>query len=276
MKLNNGVIMPNLGLGTFLMTNEEALEIIPKALAVGYRHIDTAQMYGNEEAIGKALKTVDLKREEYFITTKLMPKYLGYEGAIREINNSLEKLDLDYIDLILIHWPSQDYAVNSETWRAFEELYEAKKVRAIGVSNFNIHHMDALLKTAKIKPMVNQIEMHPGLQQATQLKYLTSHNIKMISYGPFMRGEVFNKEGRYYQVLKEIADKYQKTVAQIIIAWGLQRGIFMIPKTKTVSRLEENFLGDQIILTDDEMTKIALLNRGKKVYTDPDNFTFYD
>ncbi len=276
MKLNNGVLMPNLGLGTFLMTDEEALEIIPKALEIGYRHIDTAQMYGNEEAIGKALKTVNLKREEYFITTKLQPKYLGYESALREINNSLDKLDLDYIDLILIHWPSQDYQINSETWKAFEELYEAKKVRAIGVSNFNIHHMDALLKTAKIKPMVNQIEMHPGLQQETQAKYLKSHNIKMISYGPFMRGEVFVKEGRYFETLNEIAKKYQKTVAQIIIAWGLQRNIFMIPKTKTADRLQENFEAQFIKLTEEEMESIKALNRGRMVYTDPDNFTFYD
>lgn len=276
MKLNNGLLMPDLGIGTFLMTDEEALEIIPKALNIGYRHIDTAQMYGNEEAIGKALKTVDLKREEYFITTKLAPKYLGYESALREINNSLKKLDTDYLDLILIHWPSQEYQINSETWKAFEELYEAKKVRAIGVSNFNIHHMDALLKTAKIKPMVNQIEMHPGLQQATQLKYLTNHEIKMISYGPFMRGEVFDKEGRYYETLNNIASKYQKTVAQIIVAWGLQRGIFMIPKTKTSERLKENFDAQFIKLTDAEMTSIEALNRGRMVYTDPDNFTFYD
>ena len=276
MKLNNGVVMPDLGLGTFLMTEEEALEIIPKALEIGYRHIDTAQMYGNEKAIGKALKTVSLKREEYFITTKLMPKYLGYESALREINNSLTNLGLDYIDLILIHWPSQEYSVNSETWKAFEELYDAKKVRAIGVSNFNIHHMDNLLKTAKIKPMVNQIEMHPGLQQETQLKYLTSHDIKMISYGPFMRGEIFDKDGRYYQTLNEIALKYQKSIAQIVIAWGLERGIFMIPKTKTVSRLKENFEGQFIKLTKEEMESIKALNRGRMVYTDPDNFTFYD
>jgi len=274
-KLNNGVLMPKIGLGTFLMTEEECLTIVPEALKNGYRHIDTAQMYQNEEAIGKALKLTNLARKDYFITTKLSPQKLGYQNALKEIETSLKKMSLSYFDLILIHWPSQDYQINEATWRAFEKLYNDQKTRAIGVSNFNIHHLDNLLKTAQIKPQVNQIEMHPGLQQSAALKYLTSHDIKMISYGPFMRGEVFLKEGRYFETLNKIAKKYQKTVAQIIIAWGLQRGIFMIPKTKTIARLKENYQAQEIALTEEEMKEIALLNRGRMVYTDPDNFSFY-
>ena len=274
-KLNNGVLMPKIGLGTFLMTEEECLTIVPEALKNGYRHIDTAQMYQNEEAIGKALKLTNLARKDYFITTKLSPQKLGYQNALKEIETSLKKMSLSYFDLILIHWPSQDYQINEATWRAFEKLYNDQKTRAIGVSNFNIHHLDNLLKTAQIKPQVNQIEMHPGLQQSDALKYLTSHDIKMISYGPFMRGEVFLKEGRYFETLNKIAKKYQKTVAQIIIAWGLQRGIFMIPKTKTIARLKENYQAQEITLTEEEMKEIALLNRGRMVYTDPDNFSFY-
>src|SRR5690554_2077026 len=274
-KLNNGVLMPKIGLGTFLMTEEECLTIVPEALKNGYRHIDTAQMYQNEEAIGKALKLTNLARKDYFITTKLSPQKLGYQNALEEIETSLKKMSLSYFDLILIHWPSQDYQINEATWRAFEKLYNDQKTRAIGVSNFNIHHLDNLLKTAQIKPQVNQIEMHLGLQQSSALKYLTSHDIKMISYGPFMRGEVFLKEGRYFETLNKIAKKYQKTVAQIIIAWGLQRGIFMIPKTKTIARLKENYQAQEITLTEEEMKEIALLNRGRMVYTDPDNFSFY-
>ncbi len=266
--------LPKLGLGTFLM-HEETTDIVKKALEIGYRHIDTAQVYRNEELVGKALKETNLKREEYFITTKLWATKLSYEQAIKELDISLEKLGLDYVDLYLIHWPSQDYKINTDTWRGMEEVYRQGKAKMIGVSNFQIHHLDALIKDAKIKPMANQVELHPGLQQVALKEYLDKHDIKCISYGPFMKGEIFEKDGRYYETLKRIADKHNATVAQVVLAWGMKRGIHMIPKTSTESRLLENFESLKVKLDKQDLEDINALNRGRRVYTDPDNYSFY-
>ncbi len=265
--------IPKLGLGTFLMY-EETTEMVKKALEVGYRHIDTAQIYQNEELVGKALKETNLKREEYFITTKLWATKLTYEEVIKELDISLEKLGLEYVDLYLLHWPSHDYKVNLDAWRGMEEVYRQGKAKMIGVSNYQIHHLDALMKDAKIKPMANQVELHPGLQQAPLKAYLDKHNIKCISYGPFMRGEVFKEDGRYYKTLKRIADKHNATVAQIVLAWGMKRGIHMIPKTSTESRLKENFDSLKVKLDEQDLKDINALNRGRRVYTDPDNSGF--
>ncbi|MFA5719841.1 MAG: aldo/keto reductase [Acholeplasmataceae bacterium] len=267
--------LPKLGLGTFLMV-EDAYEVVSHALKIGYRHIDTAQAYHNEAEIGRALKDSGLKREEYFITTKLSARKLTYEDAIKELESSLEKLGLDYVDLYLIHWPSQDYQINLNTWRGLEKVYQEGKAKRIGVSNFQKHHLNALLEDAKIKPMYNQVELHPGLQQTALKHYLDDLGIHTISFGPFMRGEVFQKEGRYYETLKRIADKHHATVAQIVIAWGLARGIHMIPKTATKERLQENFDAQQIKLDKDDLEAILKLNRGRRIYTDPDNYSFYE
>lgn len=272
--LSNGVKMPMLGLGTFKVTEGEAYDTVLEALKLGYRHIDTAQIYGNEASVGKAIKDSQIPREDIFVTTKLSPINLGYEEAKKELMISLEKLGLDYVDLYLIHWPSPSTALNQSTWRGMEEVYDKKLTRAIGVSNFKIHHMDALLKTARIVPMANQIELHPGLYQIPTQIYLNEKNIALISYGPFMKGEVFLEEGPYFKVLKGIADKYQKTIAQVIIAWGIQRGILMIPKSVTPKRLKENLESQDLFLTIEELASINQLNRGKRVYTDPDNNSF--
>lgn len=272
--LSNGVSMPMLGLGTFKVSEGEAYDTVLEALKLGYRHIDTAQIYGNEASVGKAIKDSGIRREEIFVTTKLSPINLGYEEAKKELLISLEKLGLDYVDLYLVHWPSPSNALNQATWRGMEEVYDQKLARAIGVSNFKIHHIDALMKTARIKPMADQIELHPGLYQLPMQKYLEEKNIALISYGPFMKGELFIEDGPYYPVLKSIADQYQKTVAQVVIAWGLKRGIFMIPKSVTPKRLKENFEAKDLVLSDDDVKRINGLNRGRRVYTDPDNNSF--
>ncbi len=268
-KLNNGVLMPQFGLGTFLVPDgQSAYETVKYALSIGYRHIDTAQVYRNEQSVGDALRDSGIPREEVFITSKQIDHY-SEKPMQRLFDESLAKLQTDYIDLYLIHWPNPKKEINQQTWAFFESLYEQKKVRAIGVSNFQRHHLQDLLETAKIKPMINQVELHPGLNQAPLKAYLDKEDIAIESYGPFMKGGVF--EGIYLDGLKPIAEKYQASIPQIIIAWGLARGVIMIPKSVTPSRIEENFKAQLIKLTADEVEQINQLNRGKRVYTDPDN-----
>ncbi|MDY0209987.1 MAG: aldo/keto reductase [Acholeplasma sp.] len=274
-KLSNGVEMPLLGIGTFKVgEGPEAYDTVLEALKVGYRHIDTAQLYGNEESVGRAIKDSNIPREQLFITTKLASSKLGYQEAIDELEQSLEKLGLDYVDLYLIHWPSPSDELNQQTWKGMEVCYQNKKTRAIGVSNFKIHHMDALLKVASIYPMANQVELHPGLYQLPLQTYLNKKNIALISYGPFMKGEVFDPNGPYFNTLSEIAKKYSATVAQIVISWGIARQVFMIPKSVTPKRIKENFESLNITLKDEDIIAINNLNRGRRVYTDPDNNSF--
>jgi methylglyoxal/glyoxal reductase len=268
-KLDNGLMMPMLGLGTFLVSDGQiAYDTISYALKAGYRHIDTAQLYGNEESVGQAIQDANISREDIFITTK-QRFHMPLEDAVKNFDESLRKLKTNYVDLYLIHWPNHDKKINQATWAFFESLYESKKVRAIGVCNFTIHHMRDLLETAKIKPMINQVELHPGLPQFPLQKYLEAENIALESYGPFMKGGVF--QDHYFETLLEIAKKYQKTVAQIVIAWGLNRNIIMIPKSVTPKRILENFEAKDIKLDLEDINSINKLSRGKRVYTDPDN-----
>jgi len=268
-KLYNGVEMPQFGLGTFLVADgESAYQTVLEALKIGYRHIDTAQAYNNEKSIGDAMIDSGIPRSEIFITTK-QRMHAEPEMMQKAFDLSLEKLKTDYVDLYLIHWPNHNAEINAQSWAFFEKLYEQKKCRAIGVSNFQIHHLDQLLKTAHIKPMVNQVEFHPGLQQMPLKTYLDEHEIALESYGPFMRGQLF--EAPYNDVLKSIADHHQKTIPQIVIAWGLQKDVILIPKSSTPSRILENFEATTIKLSLEEMNQINQLNRGKRVYTDPDN-----
>jgi diketogulonate reductase-like aldo/keto reductase len=268
-KLYNGVLMPRLGLGTFLVKDgESAYHTALHALQVGYRHIDTAQMYQNEASIGQAIVDSKIPREEIFITTK-QRGHSTPEKMRRQFEESLAKLQTSYVDLYLIHWPNHDKKINQQTWALFEELYKEKKVRAIGVSNFQRHHIEDLMETATIRPMVNQVELHPGLSQVPLQNYLISQGIQIESYGPLMKGGVF--EGIWQEGLSKIAEDHNATIPQIIIAWGLARNVIMIPKSVTPSRIEENFKAKNIILTDEEIETINQLNRGKRVYTDPDN-----
>lgn len=272
--LSNGIKMPMLGIGTFLVSEQDGYETVKEALKVGYRHIDTAQVYRNETEIGRAIKDSGIPREEIFVTTKLSARKLGYKEASEALDESLSKLGLDYVDLYLIHWPSSNSALNQETWKGMEVCYNTGRARAIGVSNFQIHHLLDLFRVASVMPMVNQVEMHPGLQQEPLKEFLDKNNIKMISYGPFMKGEVFNREGKFYETLDKIGDNHKASVAQVIIAWGIQRGIMMIPKSVTPSRIFENFKALDLVLTNEEMEMISLLNQGTRVYTDPDNVPY--
>lgn len=267
--LHNGVKMPKLGLGTFLMPDgEDAYFSVLEALKVGYRHIDTAQMYQNEDSVGRAIKDSGLKREDIFITTK-QRGHTSLEKMEIQFNDSLRKLQTDYVDLYLIHWPNHDKKVNQQTWAFFEKLYKEGKCRAIGVSNFQKHHILDLYETATIKPMVNQVELHPGLSQEPLKKWLESEGIAIESYGPFMKGGIF--EGIWKEGLEKIAEKHQASIPQIVIAWGLARDVIMIPKSVTPSRILENFVAKDVLLSIQEIEEINKLNRGKRVYTDPDN-----
>ncbi|BCR36042.1 aldo/keto reductase [Mariniplasma anaerobium] len=268
-ELNNGYKMPQLGLGTFKSKDgNEAYEATRYALEIGYTHIDTAQMYGNEASIGQAIKDAKVNRKDIFITTK-QKVHSNLKNMEKAFEESLEKLQTDYVDLYLIHWPNHDPKINAQSWAFFESLYESGKAKAIGISNFQKHHVDALLKTAKIKPMIDQVECHPGLTQVPLKAYLDQESIQIESYGPFMKGGVF--EGIWKDALELIAKKHDASIAQVVIAWGLYKGIVMIPKSVTPKRIKENFESLKIKLTEEDIKVIDGLNRGVRVYTDPDN-----
>jgi diketogulonate reductase-like aldo/keto reductase len=267
--LNNGYKMPQLGLGTFLSKDgNEAYDAVKYALEIGYRHIDTAQMYYNEASIGQAIKDSKVDRKDIFITTK-QRVHSTLKNMQKAFEESLEKLQTDYVDLYLIHWPNHDPKINAQSWAFFESLYTSGKAKAIGISNFQKHHVDALLKTAKVKPMIDQVECHPGLTQVPLKAYLDEQDIQLESYGPFMRGRIF--EGAFKETLEKIADHHQASIPQIVIAWGLHKGIVMIPKSVTPKRIKENFESLNIKLSEDDIKAIDALNRGLRVYTDPDN-----
>lgn len=264
MKLNNNNYMPNVGLGTFLAKENACYDIVKKAIIHGYRHIDTASVYENEEEVGRAIKECGVPREELFITSKLNPKKLGYENAKNELRKTLEKLQLEYIDLYLIHWPSGNYSLNLATYKALEDMHKEGLIKNIGVSNFNIHHLEKLLSSCDIIPQVNQVECHPYLNQYYLRKYMKKYDIKMVSYGPFAKGEVFNDE-----ILQELAKKYDCTVSNIVINYLIKNEIFAIPKTVSERRLIENKI--KVDLDENDMKIINSLNIGKRFYIDPDN-----
>ena len=242
MKLVNGVEIPVIGFGTWQVQNgQEAYQAVLCALQNGYTHIDTAAVYGNEESVGKAILDSGIPRERLFITTKLWNQVRGYEETIEAVETSLRKLKLDYIDLYLIHWPNPlKYRdcweeKNSESWRAMEDLYQMGKIKAIGVSNFLIHHLEALKKTQRIAPMVNQIKLFPGLQQEELCRYCEKEQIVLEAYSPFGTGRIFE-----VQELKELARKYNKTVAQICIRYAIQKNRIPLPKSVTRERILSN------------------------------------
>lgn len=241
--MHNGINIPSIGFGTWQTPNGQvALDSVKEALKVGYRHIDTAAVYGNEESVGSAMKESNLPREEIFLTTKLWNSIRGYDNTIKAFHESLKKLQTDYLDLYLIHWPNPiDFRdnwkeANAESWRAFEDLYKEGKIRAIGVSNFMPRHIDALLETATIVPMVNQIRLCPGENQDETINYCNAKNILIEAYSPLGTGRVFEN-----QELKELASKYNKSIAQICLRWSLQKGYLPLPKSVTSSRIKENF-----------------------------------
>jgi len=262
-KLNNGVEMPILGFGVFQVKDlDECERSVRDAIDVGYRLIDTAQSYGNEEAVGKAIKNSNVKREELFITTKLWIQSDGYEGTKKAFENSLKKLQLDYLDLYLIHQPFGD--VYGE-WKAMQELYKEGRVKVIGVSNFHPDRLIDLIIHNEIVPAVNQIETHPFHQQIETQKFLQENNVQIESWGPFAEGKnnLFHNE-----LLLSIGKKYNKTVAQVVIRWLTQRGIVAIPKSVRKERMEENFAIFDFELSTEDMEAIKTLDTNATLFFD--------
>jgi len=266
--LSNGVRMPLFGLGVFLskegMEVENAVEI---ALSAGYRHIDTAAVYGNERGVGKAVKRSGIARNEVFITSKIWNSDQGYQTTFDAFEESIERLDTDYIDLYLIHWPKGELSV--ETWKAMEEIYAQGRVKAIGVSNFLVHHLEALLPYTTIRPMVNQVEFHPYLQQPGLQQFCRDHQIQPEAWSPIMKGKVND-----IPVLQALSAKYGKTPVQITIRWELQKNIVTIPKSVHRERIFSNADVFDFELSVEDMLKIDGLDRHFRVGADPDNFNF--
>jgi 2,5-diketo-D-gluconate reductase A len=262
-KLNNGVEMPILGFGVFQVTDlAECERIVLDAISTGYRLIDTAQSYMNEEAVGRAIKQSGVAREELFITTKLWIQSNGYEGAKKAFESSLKKLQLDYLDLYLIHQPYGD--VYGE-WRAMQEFYKEGRVRAIGVSNFHPDRLMDLIVNNEIVPAVNQIETHPFHQQTETQKFLQENGVQIESWGPFAEGKnnIFHNE-----LLASISKKYNKSIAQVILRWLTQRGVIAIPKSVRKERMEENLNSLDFKLTEDDMNAIRELDTNASLFFD--------
>ncbi len=267
-ELNNGTKMPILGYGVFQIADQEECErCVLDAIEVGYRLIDTAQGYGNETAVGKAIKKSGIPREEFFITTKIWISEYGYEKAKKSIEGSLERLQLDYLDLILIHQPFNDYY---GTYRAMEELYKDGKLKAIGVSNFYPDRLIDLIKFNEIVPAVNQVEVHPYHQQMKAHEIMKKYGVQIQAWAPLAEGKnnIFGDEA-----LKAIGDKYNKTNAQVVLRYLVQRGVSVIPKTVNKERMKQNFDVFDFELSEEDMNNIATLDKAETLFfshTDPE------
>ncbi len=267
-KLNNGVQIPQIGLGTFRAKDNEAYEATLHALKSGYRHIDTASIYGNEEQVGQAIKDSNIAREDIFVTTKLFHDDQGYLKAKRAIERSLKRLGLDYVDLYLIHWPLS-YQLTADSYQALEELYLEGKTRSIGVSNFNFHHLEHLFETAEIIPQVNQVETHIFVQNHKLQEFCMKNGIYLEAYAPVASHEIDRVLEN--ETLGEIAKKHGKTNPQIAIKYLLERDFIVIPKSVNPGRIEENIDLFEFSLSDEDIDTINGLNRGRKFFPDPDN-----
>lgn len=277
-KLNNGVEIPCVGYGTFRTDPAVTAQAVQDAIAAGYRHIDTAKVYENEVGVGQGIKAAGVPREELFVTSKLWNTDRGYEATKAAFQASLDRLGLDYLDLYLIHWPANEKQfgadaakINAETWRAMEELYEAGKIRAIGLSNFMPHHVAELLKTAKVKPMVDQIEVHPGWTHAEEIKKLQAMDIVVEAWGPL------GGQGATVLVdptMQKIAAAHGKSTAQVSLRWILQQGVVPLPKSVHVDRLKQNMELFDFELSNEEMQTIAALPNLGGQCKDPDDVDF--
>jgi len=266
-KLNNGQLMPQVGLGVYKLAGESAEPLLHKAFEVGYRRIDTAAFYGNEPQVGAAVRNSGLPREEIFVTTKVWKDDHGYERALAAIDESLARLDTDYIDMLLVHWPSPALNLFVETWSAFQTAQATGKIRGIGVSNFQPAHLEKLTAAGGTVPALNQVELHPGLQQAEVRAFNARHKIATEAWSPLARGR-FNDD----PVITTICSKYGRSATQVIVRWHIQLGNLVIPKTATASRLEENISVFDFELDADDMAAIATLEAGLRTGPNPDEF----
>lgn len=266
--LHNGVKMPWFGLGVFkVKEGSEVVDSVKAAIKNGYKSIDTAAIYQNEEGVGQAIQEAGVPRDELFVTTKVWNADQGYESTLKAFETSMEKLGLEYLDLYLIHWPVA--GKYKDTWKALEKLYKDGRVRAIGVSNFHIHHLKDLMADAEIKPMVNQVEYHPHLAQTELLEFCKAEGIQMEAWSPLKQGELLSEP-----TIVEIAESHGKSPAQVILRWDLQNGVVTIPKSIKEHRIVENADVFNFELSSEDMDRLNSLNKDERVGPDPDNFDF--
>ncbi|UKS66361.1 aldo/keto reductase [Rossellomorea marisflavi] len=270
--LNNGVQMPEIGYGVFRVEEGKDLEkAVETAIRIGYRSIDTAAIYQNEKSVGKGVQNaIDaglVTREELFITSKVWNDGLSYDETIQAYNDTLERLGLEYLDLYLIHWPGQNKYM--EPWKALEALYKEGRIKSIGVSNFQVSHLEHLLETAEVKPVINQIEFHPKLVQEDVRAFCEKHDIQVEAWSPLMNAELLNHE-----TVNEIAESLGKSAAQVILRWDLQHGVVTIPKSMTESRIKENIEIYDFELTEEQVKTLDALDEHKRIGPDPDQFDF--
>lgn len=267
-KLNNGIEMPYFGLGVFQSEDgDEVINAVTDALDVGYRHVDTASLYDNERGVGEAIKNNSVNREDVFVTSKVWNSDQGFEKTLKAFDTTMKKLGFEYLDLYLIHWPKK--GMYKETWRALEKIYREGRVKAIGVSNFLQHQIEDLLQTAEIVPMVNQMEFHPYLVQQNLIDYCMDNKIQYQAWSPLMQGKMLSDK-----LIRQLAEKYNKTAAQIILRWDLQKGVITIPKSVKPERIISNSQIFDFELAEVDMKIIDNLERNKRIGADPNNFDF--
>jgi len=266
--LHNGVEMPYFGLGVWQSKDgDEVINAVNYALDAGYVHIDTAAIYKNEEGVGQGIARSDFSREDIFITSKVWNSDQREGNCIQACEDSLRRLGTDYLDLYLIHWPVTDKY--KDTWKDMESLYASGKVKAIGVSNFLQHHLEDLLESAEVVPMVNQMEFHPRLVQQDLVNFCVNHKIQYEAWSPLMQGKIFEMPE-----MKDLAEKYGKSIAQIVLRWDLQKGVVTIPKSVNKSRIQANADLFDFELSSEDVAKIDQLDQSQRVGPDPDNFNF--
>jgi 2,5-diketo-D-gluconate reductase A len=267
--LNNGVEIPQLGFGVFQIPPEDTKDATLDALKAGYRHIDTAEMYGNEQGVGEAVRASGIDRGEIFVTSKLNNGFHAPDDALAAFEVTLGTLDIEYVDLFLMHWPLPDVLDYVETWKAMETMYEGGKVRAIGVSNFKQHHLNRLLAETTVIPAVNQIEIHPYLAQDDLRAFDREHGIATEAWSPIAQGLVLTDP-----VVERIARRVERTPAQVVLRWHIQRGDIVFPKSVTASRIRENFALFDFELSDADASDISALDKGQRTGPDPDVFNY--